>query len=169
MFQHFPIPSHEIVQPSPDVLCPVSIPSRAAMPDIVSSRQYYAIVVRIASRHVHSVPRGAARGGGTGASPPPSTARAGALEARVAGNETVNATGTPTDRGRNGGYDDDVDEEYVAGVLSRRNATFSELVSVGPSTYARTIPSTSPWLGTHGHRVVCVAKNCKKEWSAFGG
>ena len=53
-------------------------------------------------------------------------------------------------------------EEYVAGVLSRRNATFSELVSVGPSTYARTIPSTSPWLGTHGHRVVCVAKKLQK-------
>ena len=48
----------------------------------------------------------------------------------------------------------------VAGVLSRRNATFSELVSVGPSTYARTIPSTSPWYPrlyvlTYVHYIVC--------------
>ena len=79
----------------------------------------------------------------------------------------TNATGTTTDGGRNGGYDVDVDEEYVVGVLSRRNATFSELASVGPSTYARTIPSLG--LVPTGIELCVWQKKGKKEWSTFGG
>jgi hypothetical protein len=80
-------------------------------------------------------------------------------------------TGTTTDDGG------DVYEEYVAGVLSRRNATFSKLALVMvPAYFCRAVNlcSDNPFnvpcpLCTQGHRVVCVAKKGKKEWSTFGG
>ncbi len=48
--QYVPIPSHEIVQPSPDVPYQFRPGLQCQM---VRIRQYYAIVKRIASRHVH--------------------------------------------------------------------------------------------------------------------